>query len=58
MKSTTDGAKTSIYCATSPDVAGATGRYYDSEKEKTPSRVATPELAAELWQRSEAWVAA
>ena len=58
MKSTTDGAKTSLYCATSADVAGVTGRYYDNQREKTPSRVATPELAAELWERSEAWVAA
>lgn len=57
MKSTTDGAKTSIYCATSPDVADVTGRYYDDQREKRPSPVATPELAAELWQRSEAWVA-
>ncbi|GAB4010821.1 SDR family oxidoreductase [Nocardioides ultimimeridianus] len=57
MKSTTEGAKTSIYCATSPEVADATGRYYDNQREKEPSKVATPELAAELWERSEAWVA-
>ena len=57
MKSTEDGAKTSLYCATSPDVAGDSGLYYDDAKEKSPSRVATPELAAELWERSEAWVA-
>lgn len=57
MKSTTDGAKTSIYCATSPDVGDATGRYYDNQREKQPSKVVTPELAAELWERSEAWVA-
>jgi dehydrogenase/reductase SDR family protein 13 len=56
MKSTEDGAKTSLYCATSPDVAGDTGLYYDDCKEKTPSRVATPELGAELWARSEEWV--
>lgn len=58
MKSTEQGARTSLYCATSPDVAGATGRYYDSEREKTPSKVVTDELAAELWERSEAWVRA
>ncbi|HJQ07295.1 MAG TPA: SDR family oxidoreductase [Nocardioides sp.] len=57
MKSTADGAKTSIYCATSPDVGDATGRYYDNQREKQPSKVVTPELAAELWERSEAWVA-
>jgi NAD(P)-dependent dehydrogenase (short-subunit alcohol dehydrogenase family) len=56
MKSTEEGAKTSLYCATSPDVADHTGRYYDNEREKAPSKVVTPELAAELWQRSEAWV--
>lgn len=56
MKSTADGAKTSLYCATSPDVAGQSGLYYDDSKPKTPSSVATPELAAELWERSEAWV--
>ena len=56
MKSTEQGAQTSLYCATSPDVAGQTGRYYDNQREKTPSKVVTPELAAELWERSEAWV--
>jgi retinol dehydrogenase-12 len=58
MKSTEQGALTSLYCATSPDVAGDTGRYYDNQREKTPSKVVTPELAAELWERSEAWVSA
>lgn len=57
MKSTEQGARTSLYCATSPDVAHETGRYYSDRKEKAPSKVATPELAAELWERSEAWVA-
>jgi dehydrogenase/reductase SDR family protein 13 len=55
MKSTEDGAKTSLYCATSPEVADQTGRYYDSCKLKDPSKVATPELGRELWDRSEAW---
>ena len=56
MRSTTEGARTSLYCATSPDVAAQTGRYYDNEREKRPSKVVTPELAAELWERSEAWI--
>lgn len=56
MKSTEQGARTSLYCATSPDVAAHTGRYYDNEREKAPSKVATPALAAELWERSEKWV--
>jgi len=57
MISTEKGARTSLHCATSPDVAGQTGRYYDNCREKKPSTVATPELAAELWERSEKWVA-
>ncbi|KRA28119.1 MULTISPECIES: SDR family oxidoreductase [unclassified Nocardioides] len=58
MKSTADGARTSLYCATSPDVAGDSGLYYDNSREKAPSKYATPELADELWRRSEAWVMA
>ncbi|MFL6089043.1 MAG: SDR family oxidoreductase [Aeromicrobium sp.] len=56
MKSTEDGAKTSLYCATSEAAASETGLYYDKSKPKTPNAVATPELGAELWDRSEAWV--
>jgi dehydrogenase/reductase SDR family protein 13 len=56
MKSTEDGAKTSLHCATSPDAAAESGLYYDEAKPKRASSVATPELAAELWERSEAWV--
>lgn len=58
MKSTEDGARTSLHCATSPEAGRETGLYYDDAKVKQPSLVATPDLAAELWQRSEAWVAA
>jgi NAD(P)-dependent dehydrogenase (short-subunit alcohol dehydrogenase family) len=58
MQSPRDGAQTSLYCATSPDAAGETGLYYDSSRVKGASTVATPELAAELWRRSEDWVAA
>ena len=56
MKSTEEGAQTSLYCATSEAAAAESGLYYDESKPKTPSRVATPELASELWERSEAWV--
>jgi NAD(P)-dependent dehydrogenase (short-subunit alcohol dehydrogenase family) len=56
MRSPTEGALTSVYCATSPDVAGDTGLYYEDCARKEPSRHATPEHAAELWERSEAWV--
>ncbi len=58
MLSVTEGAATSLYCATSPEVAEATGLFYDNCAPRPASPVATPELAAELWQRSEAWTAA
>jgi retinol dehydrogenase 12 len=57
MLSVTEGAATSLYCATSPDVAQASGRFYDDCAEREPSIVATPELAAELWRHSEEWTA-
>lgn len=54
MISNDDGSKTSVYCATSPDVADHDGRYYDNCKEKRPSRVSDDEaLARELWEKSE-----
>jgi retinol dehydrogenase-12 len=56
MRSPTQGAQTSVYCATAPEVAGDTGLYYDDCRRKEPSRHATSERAAELWERSEAWV--
>jgi retinol dehydrogenase 12 len=57
MLTTEQGARTSLYCATSPDLAAASGRYYDSCQEREPSRVATRELAERLWQRSQEWTA-
>jgi len=56
MLSPAEGAKTSLYCATSPDVAADSGDYYDECRKKEPSAVATPELGAELWRRSSEWV--
>jgi NAD(P)-dependent dehydrogenase (short-subunit alcohol dehydrogenase family) len=58
MRSPEDGATTSLYCATSPDVANESGQYYDNSRRRQPSAAATPELAAELWERSAAWVSA
>jgi NAD(P)-dependent dehydrogenase (short-subunit alcohol dehydrogenase family) len=58
MRSSEDGARTSIWCATAPELAGVSGRYYVDCRERPPSRVATPALAAELWARSEEWTAA
>ena len=52
------GALTSVYCATSPDVADVSGRFYDQCAERAASAVATPDLAGALWERSEAWTAA
>jgi retinol dehydrogenase 12 len=56
MLSPADGAKTSLYCATSPDLAAVTGEYYDNCRRKEPSAVATPQLAQELWDHSISWV--
>jgi len=53
------GAKTSIYCATSPDVADHDGRYYDECREKTPNPLAEDAaLARTLWEKSVAWTGA
>lgn len=56
MKSVDDGAQTSVYCASAPELAEESGRYYEDCKAVEPSRQATPELAAELWHRSADWV--
>jgi retinol dehydrogenase-12 len=56
LLSPADGAKTSLHCATAPELASESGLYYDKCKVKTPSQAARdPALAAELWARSEAW---
>jgi retinol dehydrogenase 12 len=56
MLSPTEGARTSVYCATSPDIAADSGHYYDNRSREDPSPVATPKLASELWDRSIDWV--
>ncbi len=58
MLTVADGAATSLYCATSPEVAGDSGLFYDSCAPREPSAVATPELGGELWRRSDEWTAA
>ncbi|HEY2508397.1 MAG TPA: SDR family oxidoreductase [Streptosporangiaceae bacterium] len=55
MLSVEQGAETSLYCATSDDVATVSGRYYDKCAERTPSGAATPELGERLWAQSETW---
>ncbi len=56
MRSPQEGARTTLYCATSPEVAGETGLYYDAGRRKPAGRGATPELARKLWERSAEWV--
>ena len=58
MRSTEDGARTSLYCATSPDVAQQSGGYYEDAQRKEPGPAATPQLAAELWERTTDWLGA
>ena len=58
MISPEEGARTSLYCATSGSVAAASGRFYDNSREREPSQVATPDLTRALWEHSQAWVTA
>jgi retinol dehydrogenase 12 len=52
-----EGAKTTIFCATSPDVENETALYYDKCRIKAPTSVGqNTALAAELWRKSEEWV--
>ena len=55
MKSTDEGAETTLHCATAPELANETGLFYDNCRQKAPNPASTPELAAELWSRSEEW---
>jgi len=52
-----EGVRSPLRCATAPELAGETGRYYGADgQEKKPSRLARDAaLAAELWARSAAW---
>jgi retinol dehydrogenase 12 len=58
MLSNEQGAETPRYCATAPELATASGRYYEHNREVQPSTLAEdPALAQELWARTEAAVA-
>ncbi len=57
MLTVDQGALTSLYCATAPELGQVSGRYYDNCTEREPSPVATAELGARLWQQSEDWTA-
>jgi retinol dehydrogenase 12 len=50
-----EGARTTLYCATSDAVAAVSGRYYERCHEHQPSPAVTAELARALWDQSEAW---
>jgi dehydrogenase/reductase SDR family protein 13 len=51
------GAEASLRCATAPELAGETGKYYDTGgKERAPNPLADDvELARTLWTRSAEW---
>jgi retinol dehydrogenase-12 len=55
MLTVEEGAVTSVYCATSPDVAARSGLFYEKCLVREPSAVATPELAGLLWKHSAQW---
>lgn len=56
MVSQEEGAKTSIYLATSPEVANVTGKYFDEKQNiRNPSKLAQDDaLAKKLWEYSAA----
>jgi retinol dehydrogenase-12 len=58
MLTVEQGARTSLYCATAPELAAVSGRYYEDCAEHEPSQVATAELSKLLWQQSEEWTRA
>ncbi|MFO0590060.1 MAG: SDR family oxidoreductase [Polyangiaceae bacterium] len=58
LLSVEEGARTSLHCAASPDVAGEDGLYYEKCQVKAPARLALDEaLAKKLWEVSEEMVA-
>ncbi len=59
LLSNEEGAQTLLYCATAPELATVTGRYYDKCREVAPNPLADDDaLAQELWVRTEAAIAA
>ncbi|MGB3051459.1 MAG: SDR family oxidoreductase [Polyangiales bacterium] len=54
VMSEAEGAKTSIYAASAPELDGVTGRYFDKVREAKPSRASADEEAARrLWELSQ-----
>ncbi|HEX5387297.1 MAG TPA: SDR family oxidoreductase [Gemmatimonadales bacterium] len=57
LTSNEKGARTQLYCATAPELASASGRYYDKRGEARSNPLAEDApLARELWDRTEAAV--
>ena len=57
IMSEAEGARTSIYLATAPELQGVTGRYFDKQREVRPSKASRdPEAAKRLWDVSEGLV--
>jgi NAD(P)-dependent dehydrogenase (short-subunit alcohol dehydrogenase family) len=53
LKTPTQGAETSIYLASSPEMDGVTGQFFANKKVKTATKVADdPAMRARLWQAS------
>ena len=58
MLSVEEGARTTVMCAASPELAGVSGRYYDQEHEARSNRLADDEaLTKELFARSDSLIA-
>jgi NAD(P)-dependent dehydrogenase (short-subunit alcohol dehydrogenase family) len=57
MISPEEGAQTTLYCATQPQLSGETGMYYDNCKVTASSGTAQDiQLARLLWEKSSEWV--
>jgi retinol dehydrogenase 12 len=55
MGSVGSGADKVLRCALDPELADVSGVYVERGRVTPPNPIATPELAAELWERSETW---
>ena len=56
-KSLVQGAATSVYCATAPELEGVGGRYFiDCNQEPASVEANNPEVASRLWELSEGWI--
>src|SRR5262249_39059018 len=56
MKSPEEGARTTLHCATAPELASEGGLYYDNCMPKAPHHLANDHAIAEkLWQQSDVW---